>query len=72
MGNPILTYLRDRLGVSKPDYLWLLTLLTVLPLDRFSLSDWNAALSALAGRNLSFPTYKHLISHLQRLSLGVK
>lgn len=72
MRNPILAYLRDRLGVQKPDYLWLLTLLSALPLDRFSLSDWNTALSAVAGRNLSFPSYKHLISYLQRLALDVQ
>lgn len=71
MGNPIISYLRDRLGVQKPDYLWLLTLLSILPLDRFSLSDWNAALSSVAGRNFFFSSYNHLISSLQSLALDV-
>ncbi len=72
MENPILFYLRDRLGVKRPNPIWLLTLLSVLPADRFTLADWNAALSGVAGRNIYCPSYKSLISYLQRLVLEVK
>lgn len=71
MENPILCYLRTRMGVRYPNALWLLTLLSVLPADRFLLCDWNAALSAVAGRNIFCPSYKTLIAYLQRMTLGI-
>lgn len=72
MENAVLFYLRDRLGVKRPNAIWLLTLLSVLPADRFTLADWNAALSSVAGRNIYCPSYKYLIAYLQRLALEVK
>ncbi len=72
MENQIIAYLRNRLGVAKPDLVWLLTLLTVLPIDRFPLNHWNQALSVVAGRNIFCPSYKILISYLHRLALDVE
>lgn len=70
--NAILNYLVHRLGVSKPNAVWLLTLLTILPVDRFPLEDWNEALSIVAKRNIYCPSYKILVSYLQRLALDVE
>lgn len=70
--NTILNYLSRRLGVHDPNAVWLLTLLSVLPVDRFPLEDWNEALSHVAGRKIWCPSYKILISYLQRLALDVE
>ena len=72
MDNPILARLRDSLGVSNPDPAWLLTLLTVLELGRYSLEDWNGALSAVLGRRIICPSYQTLSHYLQKSVLGVK
>ena len=72
MENPILRYLAQKQGVRRPDALWLLTLLSVLPVNRFSLEDWNGALSHVAGRNIYCPSYQRLISYLQQLVLDVE
>lgn len=70
--NAILNYLSRHLGIHEPNAVWLLTLLSVLPVDRFPLMDWNEALSHVAGRNIFCPSYKILVSYLHRLALGVE
>ena len=70
--NVVLDYLARRLGVASPDAVWLLTLASVLPVDRFPLADWNEALSHVAGRRIFCPSHKILISYLQKLALDVE
>ena len=72
MENPILRRLARQQGGARPDPVWLLTLLTVLPLDTYALEAWNEALSAAAGRRIVCPSYKSLGAYLQRMVLGVK
>ena len=72
MENPILARLRDHLGVTPPDGAWLLTLLTVWEVGRYSLEEWNEALSAVMGRRVFCPSYRALARYLQNLVLEVK
>ena len=71
MENRILRRLEGRLG-AQPDVTWLLTLFTVLPLDTYSLSEWNEALSAALGRKILCPSYGTLSKYLHQAVLGVK
>ena len=63
MENPVLARL-ERLG-GRPEPLWLYTLLTVAPLDRYSLEAWNEALSAATGRRIWCPSYRVLVRRLE-------
>lgn len=69
--NPILTRLSGRLGAgTKPgqmDPVWLLTLFSVLELERYPLEVWNEALSAVAGRRIWCPSYRALSRRLDEL-----
>ena len=59
----------------KPNHLeleWLLTLLSVLPLNTYTLEEWNEALSQAAGRRIFCPSYRTLSDYLHRLVLGVQ
>lgn len=62
--NPILRYLATRMGLTCPprqiDPAWLLTLVTVLEVERFPLAAWNDALSAIRGRRIFCPSYASL------------
>ena len=51
---------------------WLLTLLSVLPLNTYTLEEWNEALSQAAGRRIFCPSYRTLSDYLHRLVLGVQ
>ena len=64
MGNPILERIR-RLsggngGPETVDPVWLLTLLTVQEVGRYSLEEWNAALSAVLGARVVCPSHPTL------------
>lgn len=72
MKNPILHRLHERLNVQKPDPIWLLTLLSVLEVEAYTLEDWNEALSHVAGRRVYCPSYKTLNNYLQAMALAVK
>ena len=67
MGNRILARLDGR---ADPE--WLLTLLSVLPLNTYTLEEWNEALSQAAGRRIFCPSYRTLSDYLHRLVLGVQ
>ena len=76
MGNPILERIR-RLsggngGPETVDPVWLLTLLTVQEVGRYSLAEWNAALSAVLGRRVFCPSYRALERYLQDAVLEVQ
>ena len=57
-------------GPADPE--WLLTLLSVLPLNTYTLEEWNEALSQAAGRRIFCPSYRTLSDYLHRLVLGVQ
>lgn len=67
--NAVLAHLRRRLGVQgKPESIdpaWLLTLFTVLELERYPLCAWNEALSAVLGRRVCCPSYRALSRRLE-------
>ena len=65
MENRILARLDGR---ADPE--WLLTLLSVLPLNTYTLEEWNEALSQAAGRRIFCPSYRTLSDYLHRLVLG--
>ena len=67
MENRILARLDGR---ADPE--WLLTLLSVLPLNTYTLEEWNEALSQAAGRRIFCPSYRTLSDYLHRLVLGVQ
>lgn len=67
MENRILARLDGR---ADPE--WLLTLLSVLPLNTYTLEEWNEALSQAAGRRVFCPSYRTLSDYLHRLVLGVQ
>lgn len=67
MENRILARLDGR---ADPE--WLLTLLSVLPLNTYTLEEWNEALSQVAGRRIFCPSYRTLSDYLHRLVLGVQ
>lgn len=71
--NAILDWLSHRLGAGgRPediDPLWLLTLFSVWELDRYSLEEWNAALSAVLGRKVCCPSYRALSRRLEEAVL---
>ena len=71
MENRILRRLEGRLG-TQPDLFWLLTLLAVLPLDTYTLEEWNGALSAALGRRILCPSYRALNQYLHRAVLGLQ
>ena len=48
------------------------TLLSVLPLNTYTLEEWNEALSQAAGRRIFCPSYRTLSDYLHRLVLGVQ
>ena len=54
------------------DPVWLLTLLTVQEVGRYSLEEWNAALSAVLGRRIFCLSYRTLEQYLQQAVLGVQ
>lgn len=64
MQNPILARL------ARPDPIWLLNLITVLEVERYSLDDWNEALSAVLGHRISCPSYRALSRRIQEEVLG--
>lgn len=70
MENRILERL-GRLG-GRADPEWLLTLFTVLPLDTYTLPEWNGALSAALGRRILCPSYRALNQYLHRAVLGLQ
>ena len=57
---------------GRVDPEWLLTLLSVLPLNTYTLEEWNEALSQAAGRRIFCPSYRTLSDYLHRLVLGVQ
>ena len=67
--NAILVRLNTRLGTAdRPesiDPLWLLTLFSVLELERYPLCAWNEALSAVLGRRVWCPSYRALSRRLE-------
>lgn len=67
MENRILARLDGRVDPE-----WLLTLLSVLPLNTYTLEEWNEALSQAAGRRIFCPSYRTLSDYLHRLVLGVQ
>ena len=71
MENRILIQLHKRLGVEA-DLLWLLTLLSVQPLNRYTLEEWNEALSLALGRRIFCPSYRSLSDYLHRAVLGLQ
>ena len=71
MENRILRRLEGRLG-AQPDVTWLLTLFTVLPLNTYTLPEWNEALSAALGRRILCPSYRVLNEYLHRAVLGLQ
>ena len=44
----------------------------VLPLNTYTLEEWNEALSQAAGRRIFCPSYRTLSDYLHRLVLGVQ
>ena len=60
-----------RLG-PRADLIGLLTLLAVLPLDTYTLEEWNGALSAALGRRILCPSYRALNQYLHRAVLGLQ
>ena len=72
MENPILARLSANLGVSNPDPYWLLTLLSVLEVNRYTLEQRNEALSVVLGRRILCPSYRTLSAYLQKSVLGLK
>ena len=69
--NRILARLEGRLG-GQVSLIWLLTLFTVLPLDAYTLEEWNGALSEALGHRVSCPSYRALNQYLHRAVLGVQ
>ena len=67
MENRILARLDGR---ADPE--WLLTLLSVLPLNTYTLEEWNEALSQALGRRVYCPSYRTLTEYLQRAALGLQ
>ena len=67
MENRILARLDGRADPER-----LLTLLSVLPLNTYTLEEWNEALSQAAGRRIFCPSYRTLSDYLHRLVLGVQ
>ena len=69
--NPILQRLAGPLKAGtqprQMDPVWLLTLFSVLELDRYPLEDWNDALSAVLGRRIWCPSYRALSRRLEEL-----
>ncbi|MFQ7450196.1 MAG: hypothetical protein ACLRNQ_00795 [Flavonifractor plautii] len=43
-----------------------------LPLNTYTLEEWNEALSQAAGRRIFCPSYRTLSDYLHRLVLGVQ
>ena len=72
MENRILARLPGRKGEGQVDPVWLLTLLSVLPVGAYTLEEWNEALSLAAGRQIYCPSYRTLFDYLHRLVLGVQ
>lgn len=60
-----------RLG-GRVDPVWLLTLLSVLPVNTYTLEEWNEALSRALGRRVYCPSYRTLTEYLQRAALGLQ
>ena len=69
--NPILQRLAGPLKAGaqprQMDPLWLLTLFSVLELERYPLEAWNEALSAIVGRRIWCPSYRALSRRLEEL-----
>ena len=63
MENRILSRL-ERLG-RPADPAWLFTLLTVLEVERYTLEEWNGALSSALGRRICCPSYRALERRLR-------
>ena len=63
MENRILSRL-ERLG-HPADPAWLFTLLTGLEVERYTLEEWNGALSAALGRRICCPSYRALERRLR-------
>ena len=57
---------------QRADPVWLLTLLSVLPVGTYTLEEWNEALSRTAGRKIFCPSYRALFDYLHRMVLGVQ
>ena len=74
MENRILARLRRSMGVEPcgADPAWLLTLLTLLPVNTYTLEEWNQALSQVLGRQICCPSYRMLDRYLHRAVLDVK
>lgn len=72
MENRILSRITGRLGAGRVDSAWLLTLLSVLEVERYTLDEWNEALSHAMGRRVFCPSYRSLAQYLHKLVLGVK
>ena len=57
---------------GRVDPVWLLTLLSVLPVNTYTLEEWNEALSQALGRRVYCPSYRTLTEYLQRAALGLQ
>lgn len=66
MDNAILNLIQTTLH-RPPDPVGLLTLHAVLPADRFSLKQWNNALTLLTGRRAYCRSYQEVGRAIQRL-----
>lgn len=65
--NRILARL-ERLG-ARLDPAWLLTMLAVLETERYTLPEWNEALSAALGRRVFCPSYRTLERRVREAAL---
>lgn len=57
---------------GESDLVWLLTLLSVLPVNTYTLEEWNEALSRTLGRQVFCPSYRTLFDYLHRAVLGLQ
>lgn len=55
--------------MGRPDPMWLFTLVSVLEVERYSLADWNEALSAVLGRRVFCPSYRALNRRIEEAAL---
>ena len=67
MDDPILRYAEDRLR-RPPDPWALLTLYAVLPADRWTLTQWNNALTLLTDRRIKCADYRAVGDTLRELT----
>lgn len=50
---------------NAPNWIFLYTIVSVTPLDRYSMDEWNEAVSATARRRVFLPSYRSLLAYLK-------